>query len=104
MNNSIDGQCTEAQGTTGARHSDHREYFLKLFFINMFFYVTHVCHIHHDMHFNDRQYPYKKCYEITDATDTNNGRSRNSEHTDQDEKKGENMMQSSEHDTGIMCT
>ena len=39
-----------------------------------------------------------------DATDTNNGKSRNSEHTDQNKKKGENMMQSSEHDTGIMCT
>ena len=39
-----------------------------------------------------------------DATDTNNEISRNSEHTDQNEKKGENMMQSSEHDTGIMCT
>ena len=39
-----------------------------------------------------------------DATDTNNGRSRNSEHTDQNKNKGGNMMQSSEYDTGIMCT
>ena len=38
------------------------------------------------------------------ATDTNNQRSRNSEHTDQNETNGENMVQSSEHDTGIMCT
>ena len=39
-----------------------------------------------------------------DATDTNNERSRNSEHTDQNKKNGKNMMQSSEHDTGKVCT
>ena len=38
------------------------------------------------------------------ATVTNNQRSRNSEHTDQNKTKGENMVQSSEHDTGITCT
>ena len=39
-----------------------------------------------------------------DATDTNNGISMNSEHTDPNKTNGKNMMQSSEHDTGIMCT
>ena len=28
----------------------------------------------------------------------------NSEHTDPDKRNGKNMMKSSEHDTGIMCT
>ena len=28
----------------------------------------------------------------------------NSEHTDLNKRNGKNMMQSSEHDTGIMCT
>ena len=38
------------------------------------------------------------------ATDTNNQRSRNSDHTDQKKTNGENMVQSSENATGIMCT
>ena len=36
------------------------------------------------------------------ATVTNNQRSRNSEHTDQNKTNGENMVQSSEHDAGII--
>ena len=39
-----------------------------------------------------------------DATDTNNGISMNSEHTYLNKINGKNMMQSSEQDTGIMCT
>ena len=39
-----------------------------------------------------------------DATDTNNGISMISEHTDLNKTNGKNMMQSSEHDTDIMCT
>ena len=38
------------------------------------------------------------------ATDTNNQRSGNSDHTDQNKTNGENMVQSSENATGIMCT
>ena len=38
------------------------------------------------------------------ATDTNNQRSRNSDHTGQNKSNGENMVQSSENATGIMCT
>ena len=38
------------------------------------------------------------------VTDTNNQRSRNSDHTDQNKTNEENMVQSSENATGIMCT
>ena len=38
------------------------------------------------------------------ATVTNNQRSQNSDHTDQNKTNGENMVQSSGNATGIMCT
>ena len=38
------------------------------------------------------------------ATGTNNLRSRNSDHTDQNKTNGENMVQSSQNATDIMCT
>ena len=38
------------------------------------------------------------------AADTNNQRSRNSDHTDQNKTNGEHTVQPSENAAGIMCT
>ena len=38
------------------------------------------------------------------ATGTSNQRSRNSDHTDQNKRNGENTVQPSENATGMMCT
>ena len=104
VNSSIDGQCTETQDATGVRHSYPWRTFLDIFYkCVIFVLLLFVLSILMYILMTDNIHIKMLCYNIG-ATVTNNQRSRNSEHTDENETNGENMVQSSEHDRDIMCT